>query len=95
MAEAEFVRIRVENGREVSVNRAYVEPLSGVEILDTPATKGGRPLKETLSGGRRAKPKTTVKKAAEAKQAAAGTEPSEPGSSTSGVAADQAEEAQA
>lgn len=92
---AEFVRIRLENGREVSASRAYVETLTGVEILDVPATKGGRPLRESRAGGRRVKRRTTVAEAAAAKKAAEGSEPSEPGSTNGGVAADQAEEAPA
>ena len=92
----EFVRIRLSNGREVSVSRAFAAHLGDdVEVLDAPATNNrGRPVRETLSGGRRAKRKTTVNKEAAKKAASSTSTPSEPGDTTTdGVAVDQPQEA--
>lgn len=92
---SDFVRIKTENGREVTVGRAFAESLgSDVEIIDAPATNGrGLPIRESRAGGRRAKPKTTVKKEA-AKKATSKSAPSEPGEPTSdGVAVVQPQEA--
>lgn len=88
----EFVSIKADNGRVVSVSKDFADTLKDVEILDEPATNlRGRPLGERRAGGRRAKPKTTVAKAAAKKTASTATPPSEPGDPTSGVAADQEE----
>lgn len=38
-----FVRVRLENGSEASVSAEFAE-LHGLELLDKPATYGGRPL---------------------------------------------------
>lgn len=66
---ADLVRVRV-NGYEKSLGRAYAEA-HGLEILDEPAVDGrGDTLPTTRRGGRKAKPKTTVDKAAEDKKAA-------------------------
>lgn len=68
----EFVRIRNENGYESTLSAAYVAGLEGVEVLDGPATNTwGRPLPATRRNGRPAKQRTTVKKAAARKRAAA------------------------
>lgn len=90
----EFVRIRTANGREVSISAAFAAHLGdAVEYVDSPATNGRGPVKETRAGGRRVKPKTTVKKAA-AKKAAKAATPSEPGATTDdGAAVDQPQEA--
>lgn len=90
----DWVRIRVENGREVTVARAFAEAV-GAEIIDAPAaSRRGLPLRETRAGGRRSKPKTTVNKEAAKKAVSGSSSPSEPGESTdSGVAADQPQEA--
>jgi len=67
----EFVSVKAGTGRRVTVSRAYAEGIEDVEILDAPATdRRGRPLPASRLDGRRAKPKTTVKKAAAAKAAA-------------------------
>ena len=81
---ADFVRIRVENGREVSISRAFLAHLGDdVEVIDSPATnRRGAPSGETRKGGRRVKPKTTVNKEAASKAASVISTPSEPGETT-------------
>lgn len=67
----EFVRVRTENGYESTVSKAYADSVEGIEVIDEPATNSwGRPLPATRRNGRRAKPRTTVKKAAAKKTAA-------------------------
>lgn len=81
---SEFVRIRLPNGSEVSLSRAFVEglPDGAVEVLDVPATNlRGVPLPATRKNGRRIKPRTTVEKEAATK--AASNPPSDPGPSDS------------
>lgn len=66
-----FVRVRLENGHEVSMSETHART-SGLEVLDQPATDlRGKPLPASRKHGRRIKPKTTVKKAAAAKKTAA------------------------
>lgn len=63
---ADLVRVRL-NGVEKNMGRALAES-SGVEILDEPTTNGDGTLRGlTRSGGRKAKPKTSVAEAAEKK----------------------------
>lgn len=81
-----FVRVRLENGREVSLSKGFVEGLTDVTVLDDqPATNlRGRVLPESLKDGRRRKPKTSVKKAAAKKATVA--------DNAGGVAAESPEE---
>lgn len=68
----DYVRVRIDGtGKEKTVGRDYAESIEGVTILDEPAVDiNGRVLPMTRAGGRRNKPKTTVKKAAAKKSAA-------------------------
>lgn len=87
----EFVSIKAGTGRRVTISRAYAAGIEGVEILDVPATdRRGRPLPASRLDGRRAKPKTTVKKAA-AKKAAASKSTGSVASTTGGSAAETPE----
>lgn len=81
-----FVRVRLENGREVSLSKGFVEGVTGVTVLDDqPATNlRGQALPESLKDGRRRKPKTSVNKAAAKKAAVA--------DNAGGVAAERSEE---
>jgi hypothetical protein len=92
----EFVRVRTSNGYETTLSQAYVDSIKGdVEVLDEPATNSwGRPLPATRRNGRRAKPRTTVKKAAAKKAAARRTSDVQASADTNtgGAAADTPEE---
>lgn len=93
---SEFVRVRLENGHEVSLAAVFVEGTS-LQVLDEPATDlRGRPLGASRMNGRPMKPKTTVAKEAAKKKAVARM--SDPGPSdvypTGGDAAVTPEEAQ-
>ena len=91
---AEFVRIKVENGREVSVSATFAASIPGVVYVDdAPTNTRGKPKRETLSGGRRSKPKTTVNKEAARKAASVVSTPSEPGETADGTTVDQPQEA--
>lgn len=69
----ELVRVRVDNA-EVTVSRGHAEA-KGLEVIDEPATDPtGKALPQTRVGGRAAKKKTSVDKAAAAKQEAAVSE---------------------
>lgn len=71
---ADLVRVRL-NGFEKNVGRTFAEATEGVEILDEPTRNpDGTPRATTRTGGRRAKPKTSVAEQAAAKKKAAVTE---------------------
>ena len=68
----DFVRVRLPNGYEATLNAEYVKGLGekAPEVLDVPATNSrGVPLPATRKHGRPVKPVTTVSKEA-AKKAA-------------------------
>lgn len=88
----EFVRVRLANGYEATLSKAYVDGLTNdsLEVLDVPATSSrGVPLPATRRNGRPVKPRTTVNE--EAAKHAAAQQQSDPGPSddpsTGGVAA--------
>lgn len=57
---SELVRVRLENGREVSIGREHAEA-NGLAVLDEPAMNGdGTVRPETRREGRPVKPHTTV-----------------------------------
>lgn len=67
---ADLVRARTEDGEEINVSRSLAERSPVLEVLDEPAWAAfNKPRHATRSGGRRAKPKTTVAKQAAAKKA--------------------------
>lgn len=71
---ADLVRVRL-NGFEKNVGRTFAETTEGAEILDEPTSNPDGTLRGiTRTGGRRAKPKTSVAKQAAAKKQAAVTE---------------------
>lgn len=80
---SEFVRVRMPNGFEASLSRAFVDGLDGaLEVLDAPATNlRGVPLPASRKNGRRIKPRTTVEK--EVANKAASNPLSDPGPSDS------------
>lgn len=66
-----FVRVRLANGHETSLNEDFARS-EGLQILDEPATDyRGWPLPVSRKNGRRVKPRTTVNEAAAKKAAAA------------------------
>lgn len=76
-----FVRVRLPNGREASLNADYVKGLGAgaLEVLDEPATDlRGRPRPVSRKGGRPVKPATTVSKEAAKKAVKQSENPAPP-----------------
>lgn len=66
----DLVRVRLDNGVEKNVGRAFAERL-GLTVLDEPALRGdGSPRKETRNGGRPMKKKTSATEAVAVKEMA-------------------------
>lgn len=65
----ELVRVRTASGIETNVAPSVAKSSSDLTVLRDvdPQPAYGKALRPTRSGGRRAKPKTTVKKAAASK----------------------------
>lgn len=62
-----FVRVRMPNGYEVSLNESFATT-HGLEVLDEPATNlRGRPLPATRKNGRPVKPRVSIEEAAASK----------------------------
>lgn len=93
---SEFVRVRLSNGHEVTLSKAYVDGLSDAapQVVDAPATSlRGVPLPATRKGGRRLKPTTTVSKEAAKKAAKKSATPAPSDEPTTGGVAVKPEEA--
>lgn len=91
MSETEWVRIRLDNGAEVSVNAGYAASVNA-EVLDVPATNlRGAPLSATRKNGRPPKAKTTVNTEAAKKAAPQVASPTtDAGSSVAGSTPEEA-----